>query len=210
VQLQECEITVACDVDNPLLGPRGAVMVYAPQKGASPEQLQQLERNLTHVIDVIEKRLNRAIRDIPGAGAAGGLGAGLLAFSNATLKPGIQMVLDAYKFAEKIQSADLIVTGEGQVDEQTAFGKTISGILNWTKPHRLPVVVVTGNIKGDITNLLELGATAFFPICSGPMTLEASMQQTLTLAENTMANIMRLFQKRYPIHLHNMLSNEDL
>jgi glycerate 2-kinase len=190
--LKNTAITVACDVDNPLLGPRGAVQVYAPQKGAKPEQLPILENNLTRFITLVEQKLQRTIRDIPGSGAAGGLGAGLLAFAQATTRPGIDLVLQACGFVEQARDADLIITGEGQVDEQTIFGKTISGILKAVQPLHKPVIAIVGNIGGDLQPLYERGVTAVFSICPGPLSLLEAMQNTCRLAENTMVNILRL------------------
>jgi len=190
--LQGCQITAACDVDNVLLGPQGAVMVYAPQKGATAEQLPVLERNMERIIDVIEKDLNRSIRNIPGAGAAGGLGAGLLSFADAALKPGVQIVLAACRFAENIQGADYIITGEGQVDEQTVFGKTVSGILTAARPLAVPVIILAGAVRGETCELLQRGAAAVFSICPGPIPLQEAMQRTLPMAEETMANLTSL------------------
>jgi len=194
--LQNCVISAACDVTNPLLGPLGAVQVYSPQKGATPLQLDLLEKNMSHFIEVTERHIGRSIRNIPGTGAAGGLGAGLIAFAHATLQPGIQLVLDACRFQEKIAQADLIITGEGQVDKQTAYGKTISGILAAAAPLHIPVIILAGNIKGDQRLLFDQGATAMFSICPGPITLVEAMQHTLALTEQIAENIVRLWTMR--------------
>jgi len=198
--INSSSITVACDVENPLLGPNGAVMTYGPQKGARPEQLADLEENMTRFITHIEKNLGRSIRTIPGTGAAGGLGAGLLAFTHATIESGIRLVMETVKFQQKLIGTDLVVTGEGQVDDQTAFGKTISGILAATKPLHIPTVIVAGNIQGDLHHLYQRGATAVFSICPGPVSLEHAMAHSLVLAENAMDNILRLF--RSGLHKH--------
>src|SRR5262249_13775022 len=121
-------IAVACDVNNPLCGPRGAAAIYGPQKGATPEQVQILDRNLAHLANVVERDLGNSIRDLPGAGAAGGLGGGLVAFFDATLESGIQLVMDAVHFADRIANADLIITGEGRIDWQSMMGKVIAGV----------------------------------------------------------------------------------
>ncbi len=192
--LHGCQITAACDVANVLLGPQGAVMVYAPQKGATLEQLPVLERNMCRIIDVIEKDLNHSVRNTPGAGAAGGLGAGLLSFANATLKPGVQIVLAACRFNENIQDADYIITGEGQVDEQTAFGKTVSGILTAARPLAVPVIILAGGIRGETRGLRQQGAAAVFSICPGPLSLQEAMQRTLPMVEETMANLTSLLR----------------
>jgi glycerate kinase len=194
--LQKAEITVACDVDNPLLGPRGAVHVYSPQKGAKPEELLILERNMEHIIGVIEETLRLSVRQVPGAGAAGGLGAGLLAFTPARLEPGIDLVLRACRFRERLQGADLVITGEGQVDEQTAYGKTVKGILQIAKSFHIPVWILAGSRSGDLSTLYKAGATAVFSICPGPVTLEHAMQHVLSLTEETVRNLLQVWQHR--------------
>lgn len=195
-QLQTAEITVACDVDNPLLGPRGAVYVYSPQKGAGQAQLAILERNMTHIIDVIEETAAKSVRHSAGAGAAGGLGAGLLAFTPARLAPGIDLVLGASRFKERLQGADLVVTGEGQVDEQTAFGKTVKGILQTTQPFHIPVWILAGRRSGDLSALYDAGATAVFSICPGPVTLDEAMRNVLPFVEQTLENLLRVWHNR--------------
>jgi glycerate kinase len=137
-------IRVACDVDNPLCGPRGAANVYGPQKGADADQVKILDRNLSHLADVIERDLQRSVRGVPGAGAAGGLGAGLLAFFHATLEPGIRLVLDVLHFAERIRGADWIITGEGRLDEQSMMGKVIDGVGHAGRAAGVPVVALVG------------------------------------------------------------------
>ncbi len=126
-RLAEVTVRVACDVDNPLLGERRASRVYGPQKGASPEMVEQLDAALANYAEVVLRDLGRDIREVPGAGAAGGLGAGLLAFCGATLSSGIDLVLDAVGFEAHLAGADLVITGEGRLDEQTLQGKTIAG-----------------------------------------------------------------------------------
>ncbi len=190
--LAQTKITVACDVDNPLLGARGAVYVYAPQKGARPEHLPVLENNLTNFITLVEEKLQRTIRNIPGSGAAGGLGAGLIAFTRAGIRPGIDLVLEASRFVDQAQDADLIFTGEGQIDEQTVYGKTISGIVKAVQPLHKPVVALAGNIKGDLGPLYTQGVTAVFSICPGPLSLQESMQNAIRLVEQAVFNIMKL------------------
>jgi glycerate 2-kinase len=190
--LAQSRITAACDVDNPLLGPRGAVMVYSRQKGASDTQLQILERNMQSIIGVTEMTIKRSIRNIAGAGAAGGLGAGLIAFTGADLQPGVQLVLEACRFAEKICSADLILTGEGNVDFQTIFGKTISGVAGEAKKQNIPVVVIAGGVEERAENLYDAGVTAMFSICNKPMPLNEAVAQTAHLVQKSTERIMRL------------------
>lgn len=189
--IKESRFTVACDVDNPLLGPKGSAYVYAPQKGASPEIVKQLETNMTYFADVLEATIDRKVRHIPGAGAAGGLGAGLIAFVNGTLKPGIEIVLQASKFANQIKGASLILTGEGKIDYQTAFGKTLSGIAREAKKQGIPVIGIGGMIDTDIDNLYEIGINSFFSICNQPMDLQTAMENTDTLLQLISERIMR-------------------
>ncbi len=190
-ELLEATVTVACDVDNPLLGPRGAVMTYSRQKGATDEQLALLEANMTHFIAVAEQTIGRTVREVPGAGAAGGLGAGLIAFANATLKPGVSIVLQASRFAERIRGAAFILTGEGKVDYQTAFGKTISGVAAEAKKQGIPVIVLAGGVEDQAENLYERGVASLFSICPGPLSLEQAMAQTVWLVEKGAERIVR-------------------
>ncbi|MFL5660738.1 MAG: glycerate kinase, partial [Ktedonobacteraceae bacterium] len=124
-RIQECSVDVACDVSNPLCGPRGASAVYGPQKGATPAMVAELDVALAHYAEVIQRDLGLAVADVPGAGAAGGLGAGLLTFLHATLRPGAQIVLEAVHLEEHLRGADLVITAEGQLDGQTVYGKSV-------------------------------------------------------------------------------------
>lgn len=194
--VRDCQITVACDVTNPLLGATGATRVYSPQKGANPQQLDQLENNMTHVIDVIEAETGRKVRDLPGAGAAGGLGAGFLAFFNAKTKPGIDIVMDTVRFQDQIRGANLILTGEGRVDDQTVFGKTISGVLKAAKTEKIPVIVLAGSVEPGAEALYDQGVASIFSICTKPMTLEEAMKNAAPLLETTADRVMRLLSTR--------------
>jgi len=190
-ELLSATVTVACDVDNPLLGPRGAVMTYSRQKGATDEQLALLEANMTHFIAVAEKTIGRSVRDVPGAGAAGGLGAGLIAFANATLRPGVSIVLEASHFAERIKGASFVLTGEGKVDFQTAYGKTISGVAAEAKKQGIPVIVLAGAVEDRAENLYERGVASLFSTCPAPITLEEAMAQAAVLVEKGAERIVR-------------------
>ncbi len=185
-------ITVACDVENPLLGEKGAVRVYSRQKGADNYQIEELEKNMHHIIGIIERKMNRSFRDIPGAGAAGGLGAGLMAFAHARLEPGVALILKTCRFAERISQADLIFTGEGQIDFQTAFGKTISGVAREAQKQSIPVIAITGSIVGEIDALYDLGISSVFSICPGPISLETAMDQVAFLIEDCMKRIVQI------------------
>lgn len=142
--LAKAEVLVACDVTNPLLGEHGAARVYGPQKGAAPAQVEELERCLARYADVVERDLGVNVRGLPGGGAAGGLGAGLVAFCNATLRPGVEIVLDALDFDRRVRGAELVVTGEGMIDGQSARGKTPVGVARAAKRAGVRVIAVAG------------------------------------------------------------------
>ncbi len=175
-RLDHCTVQVACDVDNPLLGPDGAAQVYAPQKGATPEQVEQLEAGLAHYAELLARDLGKSVADVPGAGAAGGLGAGLLAFCDATLESGVELVLDVVKLAEKAAGADLIITGEGKLDMQTRFGKAPTGALHVGQELDIPVIAIAGTVAADAGQLVEHGFTAVFSCLRAPMSLAEAMQ----------------------------------
>lgn len=174
-RLQEAEIRVACDVDNPLYGERGAAFVYGPQKGASAEDVKVLDANLRHFADVVQRDLGLDVRDIPGAGAAGGLGAGLVAFCGASLEPGVDIVIDAVDLPGAMRGADLCVTGEGAIDSQTAFGKTPAGVTSVARSGGVPVIALAGGVAFDAVSLHERGFSALASILNRPMSLAEAM-----------------------------------
>lgn len=155
--LARAEVLVACDVTNPLLGEHGAARVYGPQKGAAPAQVEELERCLARYADVVERDLGVDVRGLPGGGAAGGLGAGLVAFCNATLRPGVEIVLDALDFDGRVRGADLVVTGEGMIDGQSARGKTPVGVARAAKRAGVRVIAVAGQRGMDAEQVLAEG-----------------------------------------------------
>ena len=161
-RLDGVNVTVLCDVKNPLCGQNGAAYVYAPQKGATPEEVALLDRGLSHLADRIGADLGVDVRALPGAGAAGGTGAGAVAFLGASLTPGIEAVLDAVRFDDLLQTADLVVTGEGRVDAQSAEGKVVSGILARTKKAGVPTVALAGAIGPGAQRLYALGLAGIF------------------------------------------------
>lgn len=193
-RVAEAEIRVACDVDNPLYGPRGAAHVYGPQKGATPEIVEQLDLGLQRFATVAERDLGLAVADMPGAGAAGGLGAGLVAFCGATLEPGVQIVIDTVGLREKMAGCDLCLTGEGRIDFQTAFGKTPKGVADVAAELGVPVVAFGGSVALDAANLDDIFA-AVFSICNQPLSLEEAMQPETAsnLIAFTAQQIVRLF-----------------
>jgi glycerate kinase len=174
-RVAQAEMRVACDVDNPLYGERGAAHVYAPQKGASPENVALLDANLRIFADVVERDLGMDVRDIPGAGAAGGLGAGLVAFCGATLERGVDIVIDAVGLPERRQGADRVLTGEGRIDRQTAFGKTPAGVAEVAVRHEVPVIALGGTVAPDALDLHDAGFEALAAIVTGPMSLDEAM-----------------------------------
>lgn len=155
-RLKDVDICAACDVTNPLCGPRGAAAVYAPQKGATPGQVDLLDNYLAHLAERIIHNLNKTICDVPGAGAAGGMGGGLLAFFNARLRSGIDLVLDAVRFEQRIADADLILTGEGRLDAQSVMGKVIAGVARVAARHRVPVIALAGLLGDGVEQTREL------------------------------------------------------
>lgn len=177
-RLQETTVEAVCDVDNPLYGPKGAAFVYGPQKGASPEQVKELDHGLENLAEVIQKDLGIDVKNMPGAGAAGGLGAGLHAFLGATLCKGIDLIFDLVGLPEKLSGADLVLTGEGQIDFQTVFGKAPGGVGAAAKARGIPCFALAGSIGKELGDLHDSGIHAVFSLCPGPMTLEESMKRS--------------------------------
>lgn len=192
-KLMGIEIIVACDVNNPLCGDRGASAIYGPQKGATSEMVKLLDANLDYFAGIIKKDLHKDIKDIPGAGAAGGLGGALIAFLNAKLKPGIQLVLDAVEFQDKVKDADLVITGEGRIDRQSAFGKVPMGIAEASKIFNVPVIAVGGSIGEGADALYDVGVDAIASIMTHPMTLEYAINNSYELLKHAVERIMRVY-----------------
>ncbi|TVY07977.1 glycerate kinase [Paenibacillus cremeus] len=182
---------VACDVDNPLCGEKGASKVFGPQKGATKEMVETLDQNLMHYGKLLEAYLQKEIVQFPGAGAAGGLGAGVLAFLKAELKRGIEIVIEATQLEEALKDADLVVTGEGMIDFQTAFGKTPQGVASLAQKYNIPVIVVAGAIGRDAHTLYDQGIDTIFSIVDKPMPLDDAIEQASQLLEDTAERIMR-------------------
>lgn len=194
VRLQTCVVDVACDVTNPLCGPTGASAVYGPQKGATPEMVTQLDAALEHYAQIIERDLGLAVRDVPGAGAAGGLGAGLLAFLHATLRPGAQIVMEAVQLEDRIRMADLVITAEGQLDSQTAYGKSVGAVAAMAKRYGLPVLAIAGGLGENYQEIYKLGVDAIAVLPSGPMTLEYAMEHAASLTRDTTERALRMLR----------------
>jgi len=186
------EFVAACDVTNPLLGENGASYTYGPQKGATPEIVRELDANLAHVYDLIEAETGEQVRNISGAGAAGGLGAAVLSFLNAKLERGIELVMRESGFAEKITGADLIITGEGRIDKTSAQGKTLSGIAAAASLRNIPVIALAGSVEEGTALAQEIGLDAIIPICHKSLPLEQAMAQGKALLELTAAGLAHL------------------
>jgi glycerate kinase len=201
-RLKEVEILVACDVDNPLTGPTGASYIYGPQKGATAEMVQILDAGLKHYAEVIKRDLKIDVEHIPGAGAAGGLGAGLLAFLEGRLTPGIDLVMQTVGLGEKLVDCDLVITGEGKLDGQSAYGKVPVGVARKAKRFGVPVVVLAGSITEDAEVLHQEGITAQFSIINAPMLLSEAMSKTGQLLECTTKEVLRLFIARNSFREH--------
>ena len=186
-------ITIACDVENPLTGPNGASAVFGPQKGATPEMVATLDAGLRNLADVIRRVVGLDIETTPGAGAAGGMGGAALAFLGAELKPGIEIVLDAAHFDEKLDGADLVFTCEGRADAQTLQGKAVSGVLRAARAKHVPVVVLAGGIEPEGYDLLDQGAVAVLSVVNKPMGLAESQGRAAELLERAAEQAIRLF-----------------
>ena len=177
-ELDQSSFSVACDVDNPFCGPRGASFVFSPQKGASPQEVEALDLGLRNLADVIFDRSGIDIREIAGSGAAGGLGGALKFFLGAELFKGIDMVLDALHFDDALRDADLVITGEGKIDNQTLSGKAVSGVLERCKKFGVPCVALCGTLE-MCDELRSAGFDGIFPVWSGQGKIEAAMEETV-------------------------------
>ncbi|MBY0029056.1 glycerate kinase [Priestia aryabhattai] len=188
-RLAEVKVEVACDVDNPLTGETGASAVFGPQKGATPDMVKQLDRNLAHYAAIVGKEMGIHIQSVPGAGAAGGLGGGLLAFLSAELKPGVDIVIEATQLESYIKDADLVITGEGRIDGQTIYGKTPIGVAKTAKKHSVPVVAIAGSIGVGSEAVYEHGISALFSVVPGAVTLPEALEKADENIERTAKNV---------------------
>ncbi|MGK0551094.1 glycerate kinase family protein [Enterococcus faecalis] len=191
-RLKDVALVVACDVTNPLLGIKGATHVFGSQKGATLAMIEKLEHNLASYAKIIERDLNRQVATISGAGAAGGLGAGLLAFTSAELKSGIEIVIQATELEHKIQKADYVFTGEGGIDYQTKFGKTPYGVAKTARKYHVPVFVCAGYVGEHVESLYEEGITAIFGILNQAEPLPKALPKGAANLERTSENIARV------------------
>ena len=187
-------MSVACDVTNPLLGENGATMIYGPQKGATAKMIPKLDTALCHYHDKIKLQLDKDVKDIPGAGAAGGMGTALLAFLDAQLSKGIDIVLEETHFQSRIIDADLVITGEGKLDSQTIYGKTPMGVAQVAKQFNLPVIAIGGSLGERYEAVYDHGIDSVFSIMNQPMDLQYALDNGPTLLSQTAHNIARLLK----------------
>lgn len=190
--LKDVKITVMCDVDNPLYGPTGAAHTFGPQKGADEEMVQRLDEQLGRLDGAIQRQLGLSVAHIPGAGAAGGMGAGCVAFLGAQLKSGIEAVLDMVEFDRRLEGAELVITGEGRIDAQSLHGKVISGIAKRAKPRNIPLVAIVGSIAEGAEEAYELGVTAMFGIDREAVAFERYAHRSAENYRRTLEDILRL------------------
>lgn len=191
-RLKHVEVEVACDVDNPLTGPHGAAKVYAPQKGATAAMIRQLDGGLGHFAMIVKRDVGLEIETVPGSGAAGGLGGGLKAFLNGKLRPGIDIVIDSVKLAKRIKDCDLVITGEGRMDHQTAFGKTPHGVAKVAKQAGLPVIAICGSLGKDPRIVHKIGIDAFFSALEESLKEEDLPERGPAMLENCAEQVGRL------------------
>ncbi len=192
-RLAHCDLLLACDVNNPLCGPCGASAFYGPQKGATRAMVARLDAALSHYADVTQRDLGVDGRNVPGAGAAGGLGMALMVFLKAKMVSGIEFVIEATGLAKELQDADLVFTAEGKIDSQTACGKAPVGVARKAKEFGLPVIALAGEVADDYRVVYQHGVDAVLSIAPGPITLGRSMAEAEKLLANTAEGAMRLF-----------------
>ena len=193
-KIKDVEFVSMCDVDNPLCGRLGASAVFAPQKGADEDMVKLLDEGLAHLAKIIKRDLHIEVKDIKGAGAAGGLGAGSIAFLQSKLTKGIDVILDTINFDELVSKADIVFTGEGKFDSQSLHGKVVMGVANRSQKYKTPVIVVTGAIGENIQEAYNKGITAIFSINKEPMEFSKSALKSKENMILTMENILRLLK----------------
>lgn len=191
-ELDECNFKIACDVNNPLYGENGAAYIYGPQKGATKEIVKELDKGLKNFAEVVKKDLGKDIAHIEGAGAAGGLGFGFLGFLNSKLESGIKIILDEIKLEEVVKDADLVITGEGRLDNQTAMGKAPIGVAKLAKKHGAKVIAIAGCTTPDAVKCNEEGIDAYFSIVNKVMTIDEAMKKE-NATQNMIETTIQIF-----------------
>ena len=192
-RINQAEIIVMSDVTNPLCGEKGASYIYGPQKGATPEMITKLDANLKHYAAIIKAKLGKEVEKIPGAGAAGGLGAGLIAFCNVQIYPGVEKILDLIGIDHYLSNADLVITGEGRIDHQSIYGKVPIGVAKRASKKNVPVIAIVGGIGEGAAEVYAHGVTAVQDIIPRPMTLQEAMENASSLIEQTAESVIRIF-----------------
>lgn len=193
-RIAETTTIVACDVDNPLVGPRGGPEVFGPQKGATPEMVRRLDTFLERYAEIVRRDLGADVRDVPGAGAAGGLGAGCIAFLGAVLRPGIDIVLEVTTLEKYLVDADIVITGEGRIDAQTVYGKAPVGVAKLAKKYGIPVIAFAGSIGAGSKDVYGAGIDAVMSITSSPMTLETAVDNARELLADCVERAFRVIR----------------
>ena len=183
-RIKNCRFEVACDVTNPLTGAQGASAIFGPQKGASVAMIERLDANLLHYAKIIKRDLGLEVNDVPGAGAAGGMGAALLAFLGAELRPGIDIVTEAVGLDAVVKDADLVITGEGRIDSQTVNGKVPIGVARVAKRYNKPVIAIAGSLSSDVDIVYQHGLDATFSVLYKICSLDDALKQARTSGKN--------------------------
>ncbi len=202
-QVLKTRIIVLADVKNPLTGRYGAARVFAPQKGADSKMVEVLEKNMKHYAHIIRTQLKKDVENMAGSGAAGGLGAGLIAFLDAEIKEGSRFIAEKIDLENHIKDADIVITGEGKIDSQVRFGKTILAVIEKAKKYRVPVIALCGQKTDSLDALYKRGLTAVFSIVPGPVLLPESMEKAHIFLEKTSGEIAGLIKCFYQVRLKN-------
>lgn len=189
-RIRTTQVLVASDVTNPLCGPRGASHVYGPQKGATPEMVEELDKALNHFALIIKRDLGKEVSNIPGAGAAGGLGAGLIAFLDAEIKPGVEVVMKAVKLEETLRDADLVITGEGKIDSQTIYGKVPVGVAKIAREYRIPVIAIAAIVSDDASVVYQHGIDILVKVSEPPMSLTETKENKMQLIKKRVKEVL--------------------
>lgn len=193
-ELDNIEIITMCDIDNPMYGTEGAAYIFGPQKGADKKMVVELDKGLKNLCDVIERETSRKLKDVPGSGAAGAMGAGMIVFFDSVLQMGIETVLDTVKFDDIIADADMIFTGEGKIDSQSLRGKVVIGVGKRAKNKNIPVTVIAGGAAMNIDDAYDMGVTSIFTINRLPEDFQISRHKSKENLEVTIDNILRLIK----------------
>ncbi len=192
--IRSCNFLVACDVNNPLTGPTGASAIYGPQKGATPEMIERLDAALLHFAEIVKRDLGVEINEVPGAGAAGGLGGGMIAFTNGELRAGVDIVLDTVRLDDYLTGCDLVITGEGSMDHSTIYNKAPVGVAERAKRLDIPVVGISGSLGAGFQDVHRHGIDALAAITPGPMTLDEASERAGELISNATEQALRFMR----------------